>query len=138
MSFAVFNLILNDFNAQKMHDDLYNYYLSKEEPNQSCLLALKQIVLKQDENITESLKWGLPCFSFKGRMFCFLSLDKKTNEPYILFVEGNALTHPELEKGNRKRMKILRINPTMDIPIGLLEGILKEALDLYRTGIVKS
>lgn len=121
-----------------MHDDLYNFYLCKEEPNQSCLLALKQIVLNQDENIIESLKWGLPCFSFKSRMFCFLSLDKKTEEPYILFVEGNALAHPELEKGNRKRMKILRINPTMDIPIELLEGILKEALDLYRNGIIKT
>lgn len=121
-----------------MHDDHYNYYLGKEEPNQSCLLALKHILLKQDENITESLKWGLPCFSFRSKMFCFLSLDKKTDKPYILFVEGNVLMHPELEKGDRKRMKILRINPTEDIPIKLLEGILKEALGLYRNGTIKA
>lgn len=121
-----------------MQEDLYNYYLSKEEPIQSCLLALKSIIHKQDENITESLKWGLPCFSFKNRMFCFLALDKKTSEPYVLFVEGNYLDHPELEKGNRKRMKIFRLDAKTDLPIKTLEMIINEALDLYRYGTIKT
>jgi uncharacterized protein YdhG (YjbR/CyaY superfamily) len=115
-----------------MNEAIFNYYLSKDEPLQSCLLALQSIVLRQDRNVTESIKWGLPCFSFNNKMFCFLAIDKKTNEPYILFVEGNYLNYPELEKGNRKRMKILRINPNSDLPIELLNLILSSALNFYR------
>ncbi|KAA1242987.1 DUF1801 domain-containing protein [Aquimarina sp. RZ0] len=67
------------------------YYLNMEEPNKSCLLALRSIILKQDPEISETKKWGMPCFCFKKKMFCYLWTDKKTQDPYILFVEGNYL-----------------------------------------------
>lgn len=70
-------------------------------------------------------------------MFCYLWIDKKTEEPYILMVEGKYLDHPELEEGNRSRMKIFRVNPNKDLPIRTIEGILQKALNLYRTDIIK-
>ena len=82
-------------------DDTNHFYLNKEEPNKSCLLALRNIILSQDENITETTKYGMPCFCYKKKMFCYLWIDKKTTEPYILFVEGKHLNHPKLETGNR-------------------------------------
>lgn len=115
-----------------MIEQLHNYYLNKEEPNKSCLLALRDIILSQDTNITETRKWGMPCFCYKKKMFCYLWTDKKTDKPYILMVEGKYLKHPDLEEGNRSRMKILKINPNKDLPIDTIEGILQEALDLYR------
>lgn len=63
--------------------------------------------------------------------------DKKTDEPYILIVEGKYLDLPELEKGDRSRMKIFSVNPNKDLPIKTIETILQKALDLYRTGIIK-
>ncbi len=121
-----------------MEQDFTSYYLQKEEPNQSCFIALRDIILEQDENIYETRKWGAPCFCYKSKMFCFLSTDKKTNEPYLLMVEGRNLENPHLEAGNRKRMKSLPINPNKDLPIELINEILEEALDLYRNGIIKS
>ncbi len=121
-----------------MHDDNHNYYLSKDEVTQSCLLALRDIILKQDEFITESFKWKLPCFSYKNKMFCFLHVDKNTNEPYILFVEGGYLDHSELEKGKRSRMKIFRVNPNIDLPIRKIEELIGDALELYRNGTIKT
>ena len=120
-----------------MPEDLHHYYLNKEEPNKSCLLALRTIILDQDKNITETHKYGMPCFCFKKKMFCYLWTDKVTNEPYILMVEGKYLSHPELEEGNRSRMKILRVNPNKNLPLKKIKGILKQAVDLYRTGIIK-
>lgn len=119
-------------------DQLDNYYLNKEEPNQSCLLALRAIILQQDPKVSETRKWGMPCFCYNKKMFCYLWTDKKNNEPYILFVEGKHLNHPLLEEGNRARMKILRINPNKDIPIEVVYELLKEALDLYRNGVIKA
>ena len=120
-----------------MGEELHNYYLNKKEPNKSCLLALRSIILNQDTNVTETQKWGMPCLCYKKKMFCYLWTDKKTDEPYILMVEGKYLDHPELEEGNRSRMKIFRVNPNKDLPIKTIELILHKALDLYRTGIIK-
>jgi len=119
-----------------MIDELYNYYFQQEEPQKSCLFALRDIILKQDPDVSETVKYGMPCFCYKNKMFCYLWTDRKTNEPYILFVEGRLLHHPELESGNRSRMKILRINPINDLPLMLIESLLNEALDLYRKGII--
>ena len=120
-----------------MLDGLNNYYLTKEEPNKSCLLALRDIILKQDTSIEATLKYGMPCFCYKNKMFCYLWTDKKTNEPYILMVEGKHLNHPELEEGKRSRMKILRVNPNKDLPVKAIESILQKALDLYKSGKIK-
>lgn len=114
------------------------YYLSKEEPNKSCLLALRSIILKQDENITETQKWGMPCFCYKKKMFCYLWIDKKTDEPYLLLVEGKHLDHPQLETGDRSRMKIFRVNPNEDLQADTIKKLLNDALDLYRNGIIKA
>lgn len=65
-------------------------------------------------------------------MFCFLWEYKKTSEPYLLFVEGKHLNHPELEIGERSRMKILRIDPDSDLPLTIIQSILNDALDLYK------
>ncbi len=117
--------------------ELDHFYLNKEEPNKSCLLALRSIILEQDSDVTETMKYGMPCFCYKKKMFCYLWTDKKTDEPYMLMVEGKYLDHPELETGQRSRMKIFRVNPNKDLPVKTIEDILQKSLDLYRTGIVK-
>ncbi len=113
------------------------YYLNKNEPNKSCLLALRSIILEQDSHITETRKWGMPCFCYKKKMFCYLWTDQKTDEPYILMVEGKHLVHPQLEAGKRSRMKIFRVDPNKDLPIKTIKIILQQSIDLYRTGVIK-
>ncbi|MBK8982105.1 MAG: DUF1801 domain-containing protein [Ignavibacteria bacterium] len=120
-----------------MYQEADKYILSKEEPNRTCLLKLRSIILEQETNITETKKYGMPCFCYKKNIFCYLWTDKKTNEPYILLTEGKYLDHPELEAGDRSRMKIFRVNPHKDLPLKTIENILQSSLDLYRTGIVE-
>ena len=117
--------------------DIDNFYLEKEEPIKSTLFALKEIILSLDADISTVWKYRLPFFLYKGKMFCYLWIEKKTNEPYIGVVEGNRIEHPGLEKGNRTRMKIFRVNPCEDIPIEIINLILNQALDFYRKGIIK-
>ncbi len=115
-----------------------HFYLNQEEPNKGCLLALRSIILKQDKLISETKKYGMPCFCYKKKMFCYLWTDKKTYEPYILMVEGKHLNHPLLEEGTRSRMKTFKVNPNEDLPIETIGSLLKQALDLYRNGIIKT
>lgn len=79
----------------------------------------------------------MPCFRYRNKMFAYLWTDKPTTEPYILFVEGKLLQHPDLEIGTRSRMKIYRVNPNQDLPLETIESLLKQALDLYRDGVIK-
>jgi len=112
-------------------EDLQKYYLGQKEPNKGCLLALRSIILAQNTEITETVKYGMPCFLYKEKRFCYVWIDKKTNEPYILMVEGNRLHHPKLEQGNRAKMKIFRVNPNLDLPMDSILEILRSGLGLY-------
>jgi hypothetical protein len=96
--------------------NLDDFYLNTTEPNRGCLLALRATVLAQDPLVSETRKYGVPCFCYKKKMFCYLLVEKRSREPYMLFVEGKHLDHPALESGDRKRMKILRVDPNADIP----------------------
>jgi hypothetical protein len=69
--------------------DFDRFYLQKEEPVKSCLIALREIILKQDREITVAWKYGMPFFCYKGKMFCYLWVHKTIQKPYIGFVEGN-------------------------------------------------
>lgn len=115
-----------------------SFFLSHAEPNRSCLLALRSIILAQDGLVTETRKYGMPCFCYKKKMFCYLWTDKKTGEPYLLMVEGKHLVHPRLEQGKRSRMKIMRLDPKADLPLDAIIEILQSALDLYRNNILKT
>lgn len=112
---------------------LDQYYLSKEEPTKSCLQALRDYIITYNASITEAWKYRMPFFCVKGKMFCYLWTDKKTGLPYIGFVEGRNMDHPLLELGDRKRMKILRIDPTQDLPIETINQLLDMALSFYKT-----
>ncbi|MDP4587542.1 MAG: hypothetical protein NWS86_05120 [Flavobacteriales bacterium] len=52
--------------------------------------------------------------------------------PYILWVDGIHLEHPHLEQGDRKLMKILRIDPEKDLPIEVIHELLEAALELAK------
>jgi len=113
-----------------MHSEQNNFYLTKHEPVKSCLLTLHNIIINQHKSIQPCWKYRMPMFCINNKMFCYLWIDKKTNEPYIGFVDGNLITHKALIQGNRNRMKILPINPNKDLPIQLIEDLLQTALNL--------
>jgi uncharacterized protein YdhG (YjbR/CyaY superfamily) len=109
-----------------------HYYEKHEEPNQSCLLALRKLILSSHPDVNEAIKWGIPCFMRGKRMFCFLSIHKKSGQPYILWSDGIHMEHPLLEQGDRKLMKVMMINPNEDLPVKEIEEILGIALELAK------
>ncbi|WP_462253875.1 DUF1801 domain-containing protein [Ferruginibacter sp.] len=120
-----------------MLNNIDNFYLQKEEPLQGCLLALKEIILSQDKDIASAWKYGMPFFCYKGKMFCYLWVNKNTQQPYIGIVEGKHFDHPLLITEKRSRMKIMLFDADKQLPIKTIKSILKQAIDLYKTGVVK-
>ena len=108
-----------------------DFYLSQKDEKRSCLLALRSIILQREE-LSETKKYGTPCFTYKNKAVCYLWIEKKSNEPYILFVEGGQMDLPYLERGDRKRMKIFIIPALEDIPIDEVNEALDMAIDIAK------
>jgi len=111
---------------------LDNFYFRQDEPIKSTLIALKEIILKQDKEITNEWKYGMPFFCYKGKMFCYLWVHKKYGQPYIGMVEGKHFDQTFLIQEKRSRMKIMLLDPARDLPVRAIKEILQQALDLYR------
>ena len=111
-----------------MNNQIIDFYLKEREPNKSCIMAMREVILDQDHRLSETLKYGMPCFIFGSKALCYLWVDKKSNKPYILFVDGHLLDHHLLEKGNRKRMKVLLLDPSKDLPVEDISEIIKRSI----------
>ena len=106
------------------------WYLDHKEPNLSCLQAMRSWILAFDNRLTEAWKYRMPMFCLDGKMFCYLWTDKKTGQPYLGLVDGKLLEHPQLQQGDRARMKVLYINPKEDLPIDTLGEVLNLGMDI--------
>ena len=120
-----------------MMKELDNFYLQQDEPIKGTLLALREIILQQDKDITNAWKYGMPFFCYKGKMFCYLWFHKKYKQPYIGIVEGKRFDEPFLIQEDRSRMKIMLFDPNEDLPLQMIENILQKAINFYKTGQIK-
>jgi hypothetical protein len=112
--------------------EIDNYFLQKDEPVKSCLLFLRAHLLQFDIHIKEEWKYKMPFYYYKGKMFCYLWVHKKTGHPYIGIVDGRRIDHPDLIAEKRSRMKILPLDPNRDISVSRINEILRAALKLYK------
>ena len=111
--------------------EIDRYYLKKDEPEKSFLLALRHIILNYDEQISEKLSYGLPMFHYKKKMFCYIWRNKKTHQPYIGMSRGSSISHPALISGGRKQVKIIELNLEEDIPVNVIKEIFDLAMMCY-------
>ncbi|MEO8150892.1 MAG: DUF1801 domain-containing protein [Bacteroidia bacterium] len=114
-----------------MLSEIDNYFLQNKEPVKSYLLFLREFILNYDTNITEGWRYKMPFYFYKGKRFCYLWINKKTNQPYIGIVDGKKIEHPELITEKRSRMKIMLFNPDKNIPVKKIKILLKTVIALY-------
>ncbi|WP_262410806.1 DUF1801 domain-containing protein [Flavobacterium johnsoniae] len=95
------------------------------------------MILKQDKDITHVLKYGMPFFCYKGKMFCYLWINKKSGQPYIGIVEGKHFEESFLIQEKRSRMKIMMLDVKEDLPLEKIELVIQKAVNLYKYGIIK-
>jgi hypothetical protein len=115
--------------------EIDDFFLQKDEPVKSCLLFLREHLLSYDKNITEAWKYKMPFYCYKGKMFGYLWVNKKTHQPYIGIVEGRKIEHPLLIIEKRSRMKIMLLDAREDIPVETIDEILKLAINIYNTQV---
>lgn len=108
--------------------ELENFYYKQNDNQRECLLILRQLIKELDPHIVETLKYGLPCFVYTKKPLFYLSVDKKSSRPYILFVHCQSLEHKNLDQKDRKKMKSYEINHEADIPLEEIQSLLMASI----------
>lgn len=112
---------------------LDEFYYRQTDAIREVLLAMREIILSRDPAITEHWKYNMPFFYFRGKMFCYLRIDRRDGQPYLSKADGKYIDHPLLEQESRKRMRILRLNPESDLPVDAINWILDCGLAFQRS-----
>jgi len=101
-----------------MNTTLESYYLSKPEPYQSCLLALRDFILGVDPQICHERKFQIPFFTYKGKKLGYLWLNGK--KLMLGFCLDKSLQ--EIVPGIRPKDKYesMRIDPNADLPVDVI------------------
>jgi hypothetical protein len=114
-----------------MEQSLDHFFIKIPEPQQSCLLFLRQYFI-EEMFLEENWKFNTPFYYYKGKWFCYLSYSaKRKHEIYVGFVKGYLIEHSGLDAEGRKQIKVYRINPEKDIDVKALEKITLALKQLY-------
>ncbi len=112
-----------------MSQELENYYLKHPEPIQGCLLALRNLILRIDDQITHERKFQIPFFYYKGKKLCFLWVNKK--KLLIGFIVDKSI-YPVVPGVKRNDdMETLQIDPNADLPVKIVLEKLLQLMKLY-------
>lgn len=105
------------------------YYLKYKEPYQGCLLALRYLVMKVDENITHEMKYQIPLFCYKQKRLAILWV---TGKKLLFGIVTDKSVLPLLNgKKQRNQYEMIEIDPNADIPKELLVAKLKKQISIY-------
>jgi hypothetical protein len=101
-----------------MNTTLESYYLSKTEPYQSCLLALKDIILRANPDICHERKFQIPFFTYKNKKLGYLWLNQK--KLMLGFCLDKSLQEAVAGVKPKDKYESFRIDPNADLPVEII------------------
>ncbi|WP_337040408.1 DUF1801 domain-containing protein [Emticicia sp. 17c] len=116
-----------------MLTELENYYFRQSEPIQSCLLALKGIVMGVNASITHERKYQIPFFYYKGKKLAYLWVTKKKIQ--MGFIEDKSLQNPVDGIKPKDKYQSIIIKPNEDIPLDIILQNLDRLIHLYENKV---
>lgn len=109
-----------------------SFFIEQAEPLAGFLQYLRSYILQYDIHIKEVWQYSMPFYTYKGKRLCYIWIHRQYKKPYLGFVEGEFMDHPELLKEKRKRMSILLLDADEDVPLQLINTLLKKAISFYK------
>jgi hypothetical protein len=97
---------------------LESYYVNKPEPYQSCLLALRDIILRANPGICHERKFQIPFFTYKNKKLGYLWLNNK--KLMLGFCLDKSLQEAIAGTKPKDKYESVRIDPNADIPIDMI------------------
>lgn len=103
---------------------------SQEEPYQSIMLYVRDVILKILPNVEEKYSYKIPFFNIQKKPMLYLNILKGTNFVDVAFVQGVILEekYPQLKNhNNRKQVRSLQLKSIEDLDELMFTQLLKDA-----------
>ena len=114
-----------------------DFYFSKAEKWQDEILKLRMIIL--DCQLTEELKWGVPCYTYQGNNIVLIHTFKEYCA--ILFVKGallhdvhNILIQQTKNVQAGRQIRFINVREIMEM-VPILKAYIYEAIEVEKAGI---
>jgi hypothetical protein len=105
------------------------FYFKYKEPYQGCLLALRYIVMKVDDNIIHEMKYQIPLFTYKGKRLAILWV---TGKKLLFGIVTDKSILPSINgKKPRTHYEMIEIDPNADLPKEMIISKVKKQMSLY-------
>lgn len=114
-----------------MLSDLNQFFESQHIEVKDTMIAMRYFVLQPEFELTEHFKYRTAFYYYHGKPFCYFHKDAKTLEPYIGIARGHLVNDPILYQGNRKKMKVVKIPVSDDLPVSELTNLFFRLQALY-------
>jgi len=110
-------------------------YIAAAEVWQDELIRLREILQKTP--LTETVKWGSPCYTYNNKMLVGLGAFK--SYVGLWFYQGALLSDPDgvlinAQEGRTKAMRQWRFSSKKDIKVSKIRAYVKEAIALQEAG----
>jgi hypothetical protein len=95
-------------------------------PERHLVIAekLRQLIKEAAPNLTESIKWNLPCYA-SGKNICYFVAQR--NSLNFGFYDATTLADPEkLLEGTGKKMRHVKIRSIESMPEDALRNLIKQ------------
>jgi hypothetical protein len=109
--------------------EIEEFIAKQNTSNQKKIHFLRELITRAHPKIVESWKYKTPFYTYKG-LFCYLSIEPKTEKLYVGFCNGKYLSRSELilkSDGNKEIRKFF-VEDLKENTIEILEEILQEAV----------
>ena len=104
------------------------YVAALPEPQQYLAKELRLLIKETAPSLTESLKWGVPCYSGKKNICYFVAQTGRLN---FGFYEAALLSDPEnLLEGTGAKMRHVKLDAGGEFPREALRRLLLQAVAL--------
>ncbi len=102
------------------------WFESVPRDQQETLLQLRAAVKKVAPDAVEELKWGRPCYSNEGGLFCYLHSTK--SHATLGFQRGSSLRDPtNLLEGTGKDMRHVKLKLGASASSSAIQALLTQA-----------
>ena len=88
------------------------YMLNKQEPYQSIMMYIREVIFKTLPNIEEKYRYSVPYYTLKNKPLLYLNILKGKKYVDVAFVQGILLeaNFPQLKNdSNRKQVRSLQV-----------------------------
>jgi hypothetical protein len=109
------------------------YIYEFDDDSRIVMEVLRELIFHNVPDVEESIKWHIPCYSWKG-LLCYINKEKKSKKVVLGFIEGVCLKdNYGILNTDTSQIRKLLFKTLDDLNEDIIADFLKQATEINRT-----